>query len=257
LLLRLPDPAMPSFPLTPVAFSGEPRIAPPDSAFNWLRQGWAAFAVNPGLWLAATIMLIAGFLALHLVPLVGGMTANLLLPLLTAGVLHALKRCGDEATFALDDLLAGFRRNTGPLVIVGLIYMAGWLAIDLVVKLLIGGSLAGGALLGAAGQPLLGAGVGLGGVLAGGVLALILATPLLLAVSFAPALVYFNDMPPVAALKASFSANLKNWLVMTVFGLIVLVLCFFAALPMGLGFVVLIPVLYGALYAAYKDIFLG
>jgi uncharacterized membrane protein len=64
-------------------------------------------------------------------------------------------------------------------------------------------------------------------------------------------------MAPVAALKASFSANLKNWLVMLVFGLIVLVLCFFATLPMGLGFLVLMPVLYGALYASYKDIFLG
>ncbi len=50
---------------------------------------------------------------------------------------------------------------------------------------------------------------------------------------------------------------MKNWLVMMVFGLIVLVLSFFAALPMGLGFLVLMPVLFGALYAAYKDIFLG
>ena len=48
--------------------------------------------------------------------------------------------------------------------------------------------------------------------------------------------VLFNDMAPVPALKASFAANMKNWLVMMVFGLIVLVLSFFAALPMGLGF---------------------
>jgi len=81
--------------------------------------------------------------------------------------------------------------------------------------------------------------------------------PLLMAMWFAPALVYFNDMQPVAAMKARFNACLKNWLVMSIYGLMTLVLCFFAALPMGLGFLVLIPVMVGALYASYKDIFLG
>jgi uncharacterized membrane protein len=122
---------------------------------------------------------------------------------------------------------------------------------------LVGGSIAGGIMAGMAGQPGVGTGIGLGGILVASVLSLLLGAPLLMAIWFAPALVYFNDMAPVAALKASFSANLKNWLVMLVFGLIVLVLCFFALLPMGLGFLVLMPVLYAALYASYKDIFLG
>ena len=103
----------------------------------------------------------------------------------------------------------------------------------------------------------MGAGIGFGGVFLAGLLTLLLGAPLLMAVWFAPALVYFNGLQPVAALKASFDACLKNWLVATIFGLITLVLCFFAALPMGLGFLVLLPVLYGALYASYRDIFLG
>lgn len=248
---------MEQFPLTPTAFSGEPRIAPPDSAFNWLRQGWAAFIANPGLWLAISVLLLVIFFGLQIVPVVGTLAANLLMPVLTAGMLHAVKRLGDEGAFEIGDLFAGFRRNTGGLIMVGVIYMAGWLVIGLVVMVLVGGSMAGGMMAGAGGHPGMGAGISLGGIFIGLVLSLLLGAPLLMAVWFAPALVYFNDMPPVEAMKASFSANLKNWLVMLVFGLIVLVLSFFAALPMGLGFLVLMPVLFGALYASYKDIFLA
>ena len=248
---------MEQFPLAPAAFSGEPRVAPVDSAFNWLRQGWAAFIANPGLWLAMTLLLLVIFVGLQIVPVIGTLAANLLMPVLTAGMLQAVKRLGEEGSFEINDLFAGFKKNTGQLIMVGVIYMAGWLVIGLLVMLLAGGSIAGGVIAGITGQPGVGAGIGLGGIVIAGVLSVLLGAPLLMAIWFAPALVFFNDMAPMDSLKASFSANLKNWLVMLVFGLIVLVLCFFATLPMGLGFLVLMPVLYGALYASYKDIFLG
>jgi uncharacterized membrane protein len=74
---------------------------------------------------------------------------------------------------------------------------------------------------------------------------------------FAPALVFFNNMSPVEALKASFNACLKNTLPFLVYGLMVMVLLFFAALPVGLGFLVLIPVLAGSIYVSYRDIFVA
>ena len=248
---------MDPFPLTPAAFSGEPRVAPPDGAFAWLRQGWSVFTANPGLWLAMSVLLIVIFLGLQIVPLVGTLAANLLAPVLGAGMLHAVSRLSDTGSFEITDLFAGFKRNTGPLVLVGVIYMIGWLVVGLIVMVLVGGSIAGGVIVGIGGAPAVGAGIGFGGLFLSGLIMLILGAPLLMAIWFAPALVYFNDMQPVAAMKASFNACLKNWLVMSIYGLMTLVLCFFAALPMGLGFLVLIPVMVGALYASYKDIFLG
>ena len=41
------------------------------------------------------------------------------------------------------------------------------------------------------------------------------------------------------------------------YGIFVLVLAFFAALPAGLGFLVLAPVLAGSIYAQYRDIFVA
>ena len=88
-------------------------------------------------------------------------------------------------------------------------------------------------------------------------LTLALSLPVFMALWFAPALVFFNGMAPIAALKASFDACLKNTLAFLVYGLIVLVLDFFAALPVMLGFLVLIPVLAGSLYASYRDVFVA
>ena len=74
---------------------------------------------------------------------------------------------------------------------------------------------------------------------------------------FAPALVFFNNMSPVDACKASLNACLKNILPFLILGLVIFVLAFFAALPVGLGFLVLVPVLAGTLYASYQDVFLA
>ena len=64
-------------------------------------------------------------------------------------------------------------------------------------------------------------------------------------------------MPPLAALKASFNACLKNSPPLLVYGLIVMLLVFFAVLPVGLGFLVLMPVLSGSAYVSYRDIFVA
>jgi uncharacterized membrane protein len=132
-------------------------------------------------------------------------------------------------------------------------YMVALLVILVIVFVLGGSSVAGGLLMS---HPA-GVGLALGGMMLAIVLSLALSVPLFMAIWFAPALVFFNNMPPLDALKASFNACLKNMLVFLVYGLIVLVLMFFAALPAGLGFLILIPVLSGSVYASYRDIFLA
>jgi len=117
----------------------------------------------------------------------------------------------------------------------------------------------GGAILGAAAVAESGAsGVAVGaveGMLVAMLTALVLLIPLLMAYWFAPALVFFHDMPAAQAMKASFSACLKNWLPFTVYGLAGLVLTIVAMIPFGLGLLVLVPVITASIYTGYKDIF--
>jgi len=100
-------------------------------------------------------------------------------------------------------------------------------------------------------------GLALGGLLLALFLSSALMLPLSMAFWFAPALVFFNNMTAADALRASFGACLKNIPVFLVYGLIVMVLLFFAALPAGLGLLVLLPVISGSAYASYRDIFVA
>ena len=247
------NPPMENFPLEAPPYHGNSRVVAAGNAFDWLRQGWALFVVNPGVWIAITVVLLVLFLGLNIVPLVGALAANLLTPLFAAGLLQSCQKAADGQTPEVGDLFAGFKHNTGNLVMVGVFYMAAMLVIFLVVLMLGGGSVAGGLMMG---RP---AGIGLafGGLLLAMLLSLALSVPLFMALWFAPALVFFNNMLPLPALKASFNACLKNTLAFLVYGLIVLVLMFFAALPVGLGFLVLIPVLAGSIYASYQDVFVA
>lgn len=244
---------MASFPIPAPAFNGNSRVVPPGNAFDWLRQGWALFAANPGLWIGLTIVLLVIVLGVQIVPLVGTLAAHLLMPVLGAGLLLVCRKIDEGESVQIDDLFAGFKQNAGPLVMVGVLYMLAMLAIVVIVVAVGGGSVAGGLL---SAQPA-GLGVIFGGLMLSLLLSLALSVPAVMAIWFAPALVFFNNMQPVEALKASFEACMKNVLAFLVYGLIVLVLAFFAALPVGLGFLVLIPVLAGSVYAAYRDVFVA
>ena len=244
---------MASFPIPAPAFNGNSRVVPPGNAFDWLRQGWALFAANPGLWIGLAIVLLVIVLGVQIVPLVGTLAAHLLMPVLGAGLLLVCRKIDEGESVRIDDLFAGFKQNAGPLVMVGVLYMLAMFAIVVIVVVVGGGSVAGGLL---SAQPA-GLGVIFGGLMLSLLLSLALSVPVVMAVWFAPALVFFNNMQPVEALKASFEACMKNVLAFLVYGLIVLVLASFAALPVGLGFLVLIPVLAGSVYAAYRDVFVA
>jgi uncharacterized membrane protein len=62
-------------------------------------------------------------------------------------------------------------------------------------------------------------------------------------------------MKPVDAMKASFAGCLKNIVPFLLYGVVMLVLCFVAAIPLGLGFLVLGPVAVASMYKGYRDIF--
>lgn len=252
----------PQFPLAPPPFSGASRRVDHGACFDWLRQGWALFIANPGVWLACAVLVVVIYMGLHIVPLIGQVAANLVMPLLGAGLLHLARRQAEGGMPEIPDLFVGFKDKAGSLVVLGVIYTVALVLIFVVVALIVTGGVAGGAAgiaLGG-GKPAgvgLGLGVMLGSVLLGSLLIAVLLAPLAMAMWFAPALVFFNAMEPVAAMKASFAACVANWLAFLVYGVILLVLAFFAALPVGLGFLVFIPVVSGALYASYRDIFVG
>ena len=82
-----------------------------------------------------------------------------------------------------------------------------------------------------------------------------LSVPLYMASWFAPALIALNEVAPAAALKASFFACMNNWIPFLIYSVALLMLGLVAAIPAGLGYLVLLPVLAASVYTAYRDIF--
>ena len=84
----------PAFPMAPARFNGESREVDPGACFDWLRQGWAMFLVNPGVWIGSTVLLLVILMAISIVPLFGQIAAHLLVPLFGAGRGRRARNCG-------------------------------------------------------------------------------------------------------------------------------------------------------------------
>ena len=239
--------------MAPAPFTGESREVDAGACFDWLRQGWAMFVINPGIWIGATVLLLVMLMAISIVPIFGQVAAHLLVPLFGAGMVKICRRLYDGEAPEIADLFAGFRHNAGQLVMVGVFFAMGIFGIAFLAFLLVSGGVLGGVVTG----KVAGFGIALGGVMLATLFVMVLSVPVIMATWYAPALVFFHDMQPLPAMKASFAAGAKNWLPMVIFGIFLVVAMFFAMLPVGLGLLLLLPVFSGAVYASYRDIFLG
>ena len=241
------------FPLAPAPFDGNSRVVDPGACFDWLRHGWAIFLVNPGVWIGSTVLLLIILMAISIVPFFGQIAAHLLIPLFGAGMLQLCRHLSEGKRAEISDLFIGFRQNAGPLVMVGVFFVLGVFGIAFIGFLLVSGGVLNGEVTGRVAS----FGIAIGGIMLAGLLVMVLSVPVIMATWFAPALVFFHNMQPIPAMKASFEAGAKNWLAMAVFGVFLVVALFFAMLPLGLGLLLLLPVVSAAVYASYRDIFTG
>lgn len=239
--------------MTPAPFLGESQEVDPGACFEWLRQGWAMFIANPGIWIGASILLLIMLMAIGIVPVFGQIAAHLLVPLFGAGMIKICRRLATGEEPEIADLFAGFRHQAGQLVMVGVYFAIGIFGIAFLAFLLVSGGILGGTVTGKVG----GFGIAFGGIMLAGILVVVLSTPVIMATWFAPALVFLHDMKPLDAMKASFAAGAKNFAPMLIFAIFLVVALFFAMLPAFLGLLLFLPIFSGAVYASYRDIFVG
>jgi uncharacterized membrane protein len=76
-----------------------------------------------------------------------------------------------------------------------------------------------------------------------------------MALWFAPSLVIFRGTAPLDAMKVSFGACLRNIVPFLLYSLIYIVAAIVASIPLGLGWVVLAPLVMITLYVSYRDVF--
>ena len=238
-------------------FNPEGRAVDAGRGVAWIGEGWTLFTKNPGVWIGQMVVLLIIFLVLGFIPLLGHLAVNLLAPIFGAGMLLGCRALNEGGTLEFNQLFEGFKHKTGDLILIGVLLLVGSFLIMLVAGVIIGGGALTGMMMGRSTGSMMGAGMAVGSILLGVLVALALTVPLAMASWFAVPLVLFHDVAPLESFKLSFGASLKNVVPFLLFGLIAFVLAIFAAIPIGLGFLVLGPVLVGATYASYRDIFVA
>jgi len=232
-----------SIPAGPYLEAG--RVVPASHGYEWIAEGWRLFRRQAGIWVLLTLVFVLIFIAASLVPF----AIFLLMPVFVGGMMLGCRKLANGDELELADLFAGFQRNAGQLVLVGLIAIVLTIGAIVVVLLMFGAG-ASLAVFGGADAAALGA-----GALLTVLVSMALTLPINMAMWFAPALVALNDQKAPQAAMHSFKACLKNLVPFLIYGFILFVLAIIATIPLGLGWFVLGPVIIASVYAAYRDIF--
>ena len=225
------------------------------NGIGWVTEGFSFFGKDWLAWVGlAIVMILVTFIASALPFL--NLVVPIITPILVGGLMMACRQQEEGGEISISLAFAGFSHKTGQLAIIGLAYLISNIAIlmlivvlvfvivggmpdvqqwetaepELVVRNLINISLA---------------------VLIGMALYL----PVVMALWFAPALVVFNELSAIDAMKDSLKGCLLNVLPFLLYGVLVMFLMILATLPLFLGWLVLLPVLTASVYISYRDIF--
>ena len=218
----------------------------------WWSGGWSLFREATGLWIGISITYTIVVILLGQIPVVGSLTSPLLMPLISGGLMLGCRSLQGGDGLSFSHLFAGFQKNAGQLFLVGVLNLVGATVIVLAVAVLIFGGSIGAALTGKGFSSVPVVSTMIIGVLLGFALFI----PLVMSIWFAPALVVLNDLRAIQAMKLSFKGCLRNLLPILVYAIMGVVLAIVASIPLGLGWLLLIPTKTCSTYVAYREIFI-
>ena len=225
---------------------------------EWFGEAWQLFKASPGTWVAIYILFMVMWIVLAILP-AGSLLSSLCYPAVAAGLMMGCKSLEEGGELRVSHLFAAFKQNIGNLLLVGILYLVGSVIITFVAVI-----------VGLVVFPLVASGANFNNfdptnwssflafapaVLLVVLIVLALTLPLFMAMWFAPALVVFHDVPPMAAMRSSFQGCLKNTVPFLLYGVVGLLLFIVALIPLGLGLLVYGPLIWATMYVGYRDIF--
>lgn len=249
------------------------RTASPGRGWAWLAGGFVLFMRSPLQWLLLLIILYAGKKLLSAIPVMAvawllSLLAMLLMPVFLAGLMDGCRAVAAGERLQVGHLLQGFRHNAANLVTIGGVSLIGNLAVMMVMAAIGGDAVSSLMKLMASGEPVTPGTAGhvqaaWTSIAQALLVGLLLTLPLLMALWFSPLLVYFDDVKPLAALKLSLVACLKNTLPLLVYSLPPVAVMFVLApvtmrlREIDLALWLMAPVLVPSIYVSYRDLFVS
>ena len=229
----------------------EPRKLRMGAGWSWFSEGFGYFKRKPFMWLGTVVLFVVAMVILSMIPVLN-LLLNLLSPVITGGFMVMCHKLYQDESTGVGDMFAGFKTHLGGLLLVGLLCVLGYILIAVVVVAVVFG---GAGVLGAIAAMNQGSPEALSFMMLALLVAMGLMIPLFMAYWFAPALVMLHNLPALRAMLLSFKGCLRNILPFLVYGLVGLVLAIIATIPIALGWLVLMPVMWGSMFAGYRQIF--
>lgn len=231
--------------------ANQPRAVDGGHGVTWWTDAWALFTKNAAIWVVLGLILFIILIVLAFIPIVGQLASALLLPVFAGSWMLAAQKLEGGGTLEVADLFSAFKGDKmTPLIVVGALFLAA-----MVVIVLLMGVLGFGGVMGMASGDAKGMMAGMGVSLLAMLIGFVLFMLVTMALWFAPPLVVLRGVAPVDAMRQSFAASMKNMVPFLLWGLIYIVASIVASIPLGLGWLVLWPVLMLTMYVSYKDVF--
>lgn len=212
---------------------------------DWLKAGWEIFKSNPWIWLGIIIVMAIMLGLLNRFGIVGQLAASIITPVFAGGVFLTLDKNNRGEPIEFMGLFSAFKTDNEKiqLLILGAIGIA-VLFINVLVWKWFGPRHST--------YNLLSISTYLSFAM---ILSMLISVIWAMALSFSVPLIVLHKLDVITALKTSLKAALANIVPMLVYFLMIFALMVVAIIPLGLGMLIVMPVVFCANYAVFKSIF--
>lgn len=229
-------------------------MGPGKQAWSWYKAGWRLFLINPSTWILYTFLWVLLAIFLWQIPILGRVAWWMINPALYAGFLYQAAEMEQGRPLAVNRFFIGLTNKTTrlPLLTLGVITLAAYVFFSVVT--MVEPSLYSTI------ESLLRADASSGivaiviNLFLRFVLALMILTLATMALLYSCPAIMFAGSDGFDAMMNSFETCARHWRAFAAFMGIFIGLAIVAMIPMGLGFLVLIPVTSCAAYASFQTL---
>ncbi len=228
---------------------------PAGDGIEWLKQAWELFKKDFIIWFVLLVLWLIAIFVVSFIPFFGSLALSLVSPAIIAGFFYMAHQAHQGHKVEFNDVFYGFKNKLEPLLILGAIQLAFYIALGLLTVM--GVALGGMAMIAsAAADSAASMFVTMAFATAGTLVLILISIPFSMAMLYAPILVLFHDMTAIQSLSRSFKACLSNLLPWLLFSIVATVLFMLSALTLFIGAIVIAALCIISVYISYRSIFL-
>ena len=205
----------------------EPRVVPASHGWHWLKSATALFLGEPWKWMGMAVVAFFLQTIVSIFPFFGSIISSLLAMVFGGGLMLAANNQTEGKPFEFNYVFKGFHHNRNQLIMVGVIYLGGFIAIAMIIGLIMLFALGASffAIMGNSSDPDFAIQLMTNNIpmfLFAMLLGMALSIPLVMGVWFATPLVAIHNIEAWTAFKISIRGCMQNWLAFLVYGLVMM-----------------------------------